>query len=86
MSDNNNLNEQQETAKLKISPKTDLESRKVIEETYNLYSTQKVEIQDEELKRPVRKGTGPLVTKKVTSELVTPKPVYKDIELSLIHI
>ena len=80
MSDNNNLNEQQETAKLKISPKTDLESRKVIEETYNLYSTQKVEIQDEEYKKPIRKGTGPLVTKKATSELVEPKPVYKDIE------
>ena len=80
MSDNNDLNEQQETAKIKISPKTDLESRKVIEETYNLYSTQKVEIQDEEYKKPVRKGTGPLVTRKVTSELVEPKATYKEIE------
>lgn len=76
MSDSNNFNEKNETAKLKISPKTDAESRKVIEETYNLYSSQKVEIEDEEVKIKGKKGTAPLTERK---PLGVAKPLYKEI-------
>ncbi len=62
--------ESQEKANLQIN--TDEEGKKTIEDTYNIYTSQKVQIDD--VKRPIKKGTSPLVTK-VTGNL---KPLRND--------
>ena len=67
MSSNEELNEKQETAKLKLSP-SNAESKKIIEDTYSFYSSQKVEIEEEISPVTTKRGTSPLV-KKGTSEL-----------------
>ena len=66
-----------EENKANLEINTNDEGKKLIEDTYNLYTNQKVEIGD--VKRPVRKGTSPLVTRG-TGELKLPKPEYKEIE------
>lgn len=66
--------ENQEQVNIQIN--TNEEGKKIIEETYNLYTSQKVQVDD--IKRPLKNGTSPLVSKG-TGELKLAKPEYKDI-------
>ncbi len=82
MASNEELNEKQETSKLRLSP-SNAESKKIIEDTYSLYSSQRVEIEEEISPITTRRGTSPLI-RKGTSEL---KPLDTKIytEINSIH-
>lgn len=78
--DNNENNEQEKTS-LKISAFTNEEGKKLIEDTYSLYTSQTVEV--EEGKREVKKFMSPSLDKETkkspgTSELKMPEPVIEE--------
>ncbi len=72
----NKEKKEQDEYKVTIAANTSEEGKKLIEDTYNLYTSQSVTI--EEQKAPARKpGTAPLV-RKVTGELKDPSKVKSE--------
>lgn len=84
----NQEEKEQEENKITIAANTSEEAKKLIEETYNLYTSQTVKIEEQKavkksvtapLTNPEKRGTGKLSSSEIKSEPIQSKIIYKEI-------